>query len=154
METESGRTLYLFLVQTIEQACTMSPAAGGAPAPVPAAGLDEMVAADFSGPTNGRVLLGMSGRLLARITDGFLDGHEALDHDNQLDALKELVNILCGNLLPYVGGSRAVFKIDVPRCLAREDWAQKPGERLFGEASASYEGGDIFLRVLLEKSSS
>lgn len=119
----------------------------------PADGFEELVAADFTGPMNGRMLLGLSGNLSARIASGFLGGQEPPDRDQQVDAFKELANILCGNLLPYVGGSRAVFKIAAPRRLSREEWAQKPGERLFGETSASYEGGAIFLRVFLEAAS-
>lgn len=148
MGTESASPLYLFLVQTVEQACAMSPGGGGDPA-VPTDGFAELVSVDFSGPTNGRMLLALRGRLLPRIAGGFLDGQEILDRDHQIDALKELANILCGNLLPSVGGSRAMFKIAAPRCLSQGEWALKPGESLFSETAASYENGEIFLRVLL-----
>jgi hypothetical protein len=154
MENDPARSLYVFLIQTVEQSCALSPASADSPALDRADGLEELVVTRFSGPMRGRMLLGVRGGLLGRITTGFLDGPEALDRDCQIDALQELANILCGNLLPYVAGAKAVFSISVSRCASKDDWAPAAGEVLFGDVSASYEGGDIFVRLLLESSPS
>ncbi len=71
----------------------------------------------FSGPFNGSVVLAVAGNALSEIAENMLglpEG-EGLSLDQQHDALKELVNVICGNLLPEIAGKQAVFNFDMPQ---------------------------------------
>ncbi len=46
-----------------------------------------------------------------------MDDGDEIPPDQQQDALKELCNVLCGNLLPEVAGSKAVFDLAAPELL-------------------------------------
>lgn len=69
---------------------------------------------DFTGPFAGTLTVHTCGPLLPRIAANMLgvdDASEAM----QLDALGEVANVLCGNLLPLVAGAGAVFDLQAPR---------------------------------------
>ena len=73
------------------------------------------VGIDFSGPIKGMMLIVLSGQILSMLTGNML-GDDAPPTQKQLeDALRELANVICGNLLPHLGGSDAVFDIGIPR---------------------------------------
>jgi len=42
------------------------------------------------------------------------EGEASLTDLQKKDSLKEMANIICGNILPYVDDPRAVFKIAAP----------------------------------------
>ena len=46
-----------------------------------------------------------------------LDDDESPSEEQQKDALRESLNVICGNLLPRVGGKEAVFDIQAPEIL-------------------------------------
>ena len=61
----------------------------------------------FSGPLCGGMQLSLSRPVLAELAGNMLgaDDASALSADEQHDALRELVNVICGNLLPLIGGN-------------------------------------------------
>lgn len=151
METEVPQALNLVLIQTVEQMCRLVPTPDGVPDCAGSPVFEALVFADFAGPIEGRLLLGAGGSLLERIAEGFLEGEESSDPGSQTDSLKELANILCGNLLPYVAGSRAVFRITPPQLAEQEAWAQRAEEKLYAETSVVYETGKLCLRVFVRR---
>ena len=78
---------------------------------------------DFTGPVRGTLVL--------RVTAGALDAAAANmlaldappDAALRRDALGELANVICGTLLPALGGRRAVFTLGTPRWLGEADAA-------------------------------
>lgn len=68
----------------------------------------------FRGPFEGDLFLEVSSDLLPIVAMNMLgmDDENAASHDEQKDAFKELLNVICGNLLPAIAGERAVFNID------------------------------------------
>jgi CheY-specific phosphatase CheX len=73
---------------------------------------------EFSGPFSGIFALAVSANMLPAIASNMLgldEGDTAPLPEQQRDALKELTNVVCGNLLPRVAGTQAVFKIEGPR---------------------------------------
>jgi hypothetical protein len=70
----------------------------------------------FSGPLCGAMQLSLSQPVLAELAANMLgaDDGTALSADEQHDALRELINVICGNLLPLIGGSSAEFNIETP----------------------------------------
>jgi len=81
------------------------------------------VAVDFEGPFSGFLALSAE-RELAVIFAANMLGTDEDDPDADakcLDALKELVNMICGNLLPAVAGMGPEFRIQAPREISREE---------------------------------
>ena len=70
----------------------------------------------FSGPLCGGMQLSLSQPVLAELAANMLgaDDASALTTDEQHDALRELINVICGNLLPLIGGHSAEFNIQTP----------------------------------------
>jgi CheY-specific phosphatase CheX len=70
----------------------------------------------FSGPLCGGMQLSLSQSVLAELAGNMLgaDDGAALSADEQHDALRELINVICGNLLPLIGGGTAEFNIQTP----------------------------------------
>jgi len=84
------------------------------------------VAIRFSGPFSGEIVMlypeGDLDELAANMLG--LDEDDEISVDQKLDALKETANIVCGNVLPAIGGKAAVFDIAAPRIITDPD--QRP----------------------------
>ena len=70
----------------------------------------------FSGPLCGGMQLSLSRPLLAELAGNMLgaDDGSVLSADEQHDALRELINVICDNLLPMIGGGTVEFRIQTP----------------------------------------
>jgi hypothetical protein len=82
---------------------------------------EELLAArlEFSGPFGGEMRIAMSHAAVEELAANMLglsDG-EAPGEAARADALKELLNVICGNLLPAIAGEAAEFNLASP-CLA------------------------------------
>lgn len=84
-----------------------------------AAPLEAVVSVKFEGPFCGRLELKLYGNLLPTIVANMLGEDETQPESQQHDALREIANVVCGNLLPAVAGSRAVFNLGIPQLLDR-----------------------------------
>jgi len=82
------------------------------------------VAISFSGPFSGGMLIlyprGDLDELAANMLG--LDDEDEIASDQKVDALKETINIVCGNILPAIGGKEAVFDIDAPVIIDEPDF--------------------------------
>jgi len=67
----------------------------------------------FAGPFEGTLVLSASNELPPAIAANMLglDFGEVASREAQQDAFKELVNVICGNLLPAIAGEQAVFDV-------------------------------------------
>jgi len=74
------------------------------------------VSADFSGPCSGALVMEFGVDGLSELAANMLglDEDEPISEEEQRDALKEALNIICGNVLPAIAGSEAVFSIASP----------------------------------------
>ena len=74
---------------------------------------------EFSGPSQGELLLLISNAAMPELTSNMLgmDEDEVPPEDQQRDALREALNVVCGNLLPRIGGTEAVYDIQSPEIL-------------------------------------
>jgi CheY-specific phosphatase CheX len=73
----------------------------------------------FSGPFGGALALSVDAAMLPALAANMLGTEEgtAVSQDHQNDAFKELLNVLCGNLLPIIAGKEAVFDVHAPQLL-------------------------------------
>ena len=68
----------------------------------------------FRGPRTGRLVVRLAGGMLPVLANNMLgdaDGTPAM----QQDALGELANVICGNLLPLISGVHAIYDITAAR---------------------------------------
>ncbi len=80
-----------------------------------AAPLDFTVSLEFRGPVNGRLVLRASSDVLPRVAANMLGVQQGRQPGMQRDAMAELSNVICGNVLPDIAGAEAVFHLHAPR---------------------------------------
>ena len=93
----------------------------------------------FKGPFSGTLSMAISTEALRELAANMLglDEGEEPEEEQMSDALKETMNVVCGNLLPAVAGDETVFDIGVPTVLA-DGSGEKEGEGIpKGEPSAT-----------------
>src|SRR5688572_10158237 len=77
--------------------------------------VDVAMAVSFSGPLNGRLVLKATSHILPGIAENMLGSDNVDGNAVERDALGELANVMCGNLLPLIGGATAVFVLSAPQ---------------------------------------
>jgi CheY-specific phosphatase CheX len=111
----------------------------------PPAGARTAAVVDFDGHRAGQLVLSVSDELLPVIAANML-GDADPSRDEQLDALKEVANVICGNVLPSIEGPRALFRLHAPRLAEGAADGGEPAARadvLLFEGSATVR---LFLR--------
>ena len=131
---ETIESLALMFLMTEEDACVLDPE-------------DVTVAhVDFTGPFNGSLALSVTEELLPELAANMLGrpGEQDVPVEDQEDALKELANVICGNILPVVAGTEAVFNVCGPQ-IAGEDEDASVREGYAPAASTEFfiEGGIV-----------
>ena len=76
--------------------------------------VDVAVSVSFNGPLSGRLVLRATSEILPGIAENMLGANGDYPVSVQRDALGELANVICGNLLPMIGGAEAVFVLSAP----------------------------------------
>ncbi|HZS44594.1 MAG TPA: chemotaxis protein CheX [Blastocatellia bacterium] len=69
----------------------------------------------FRGPFTGRLEVWASRDMLQTLASNMLGSEEIPPLLEQYDALGEITNIICGNMLPKIAGSSAVFYLQGPK---------------------------------------
>jgi len=82
--------------------------------PPPCGTGDGLVGVDFVGPLKGRLLVRFSEGALPEFAMNMLGEDETPDVARQQDALGELANVICGNVLPRIVGAMAIFSLSAP----------------------------------------
>lgn len=72
------------------------------------------VSINFFGPLNGTLVLQLNGDILPILAANMLGEDEPPPLPQQHDALKELANVICGNLVPLISSTEAVFDLGGP----------------------------------------
>lgn len=86
------------------------------------------VRVDFDGPWGGSVLLRVDEAVLDAAAANMLGIAAAPDAPARRDALGELANVVCGNLLPVIAGRAAVFALQAPRWIGAAAAACAPAD--------------------------
>ena len=76
--------------------------------------VDLAMSVSFTGPLTGCLILRATSDILPAIADNMLGTSGHASEAVLTDALGELANVLCGNLLPSVGGAESVFVLSAP----------------------------------------
>ena len=109
----------------------------------------------FAGPFRGAMALASGARLAATLAANML-GVDEDDPDatrKKADALGEILNMICGNVLPEIAGARAEFAITAPEPLTEPQFenmlSQAPDHMLF-TADILVEGFDAHLALIVD----
>lgn len=73
--------------------------------------VDGTMEVHFRGPLTGRLAVRLCGGTMRTLASNMLGDVEGT-MSMQRDALGELANVICGNLLPIIGGRDAIYEID------------------------------------------
>jgi CheY-specific phosphatase CheX len=68
----------------------------------------------FRGPRSGALEIEVAGDFLLELASNMLGGEEASSPEILVDALGEVANVICGNVLPSLAGPEAVFDLSAP----------------------------------------
>jgi CheY-specific phosphatase CheX len=111
---------------------------------------DGVSTVSFSGPVSGRIVVAMGGGALPSLTANMLGQEEAPPAAVQRDALGEVANVICGNVLPRVAGSTAVFALGTPH--VEPSWAAAcaRGGAPAAHVAFTLEGGRADIALFLE----
>jgi CheY-specific phosphatase CheX len=107
--------------EVFESLCFMLPAPVGSIPPEPETLSRVVLAVDFRGAGTGTLHLTLPDSMIAPVASSMLGEDGPLELSEQYDAVCELANIVCGNVLPLVAGERAVFDLASPRVIATMD---------------------------------
>lgn len=80
------------------------------------------VAIEFEGTFGGQLTLAVSGGVLPAIVSNMLGADLGSDPTARKDALGELANVICGNVLTHVAGGDKSFLLSAPRPLSKDQF--------------------------------
>ena len=107
----------------------------------------------FHGRFSGILIVAVSREILPELA-GNMVGMEMggdVSEEQQQDALRELINVICGNLLPAIAGKQEMFDIEVPEVLESENIAGcTEGRTLTAAAKLELDEGYVNLRLYCE----
>lgn len=83
--------------------------------------VEAAVSVEFKGPFSGNLLVKVCGELLPILTANMLGEEDVPPKSLQYDALGEIANVICGNLLPCIAGSKDFFHVGAPKMVKGTD---------------------------------
>ena len=107
------------------------------------------VSVGFTGPFSGTLVMSMFGGLLPVIAANMLGEADTPTVSQQQDALKEIANVICGNMLPGIAGPKEIFHVDSPQILEAGDEYVVSGEESKTESVIGIEQGRADLQLYL-----
>jgi len=121
-----------------------------------APGAMDRVVVEFSGPFRGSLLLSASSGMLEPLATNMLGLDEGISpsQEQKQDAFRELINVICGNLLPVIASPREVFDVHEPRWLAGSDDAPAAGGlKELGVVEVELDAGHVRLALFTQSPS-
>jgi hypothetical protein len=83
--------------------------------------VEAVVSVEFKGPFSGKLLVRVCGGLLPILAANMLGEEDVPPKSLQYDALGEIANVICGNMLPCIAGSRDYFHVSAPQMVENID---------------------------------
>ncbi len=72
------------------------------------------ITVNFNGKFSGNIVLTVENQVLPDLAFNMLGDESDADEEMLLDVVSEVTNVICGNTLPLIAGSEAVFDLDSP----------------------------------------
>ena len=108
----------------------------------------------FQGSLSGRLVLMVSTNLLSLLPTNMLALDGPVGKQDQIDALSEVINVICGNMLPGVSGSDEAFRITPPQIINVADVTGPNAEKPFAEVHIGIDDGRADLLLFIDKARS
>jgi hypothetical protein len=110
---------------------------------------------EFSGPFGGTLYVRVSSAMLPALAANML-GMEfdsgVPSPEQQRDALRELLNVVCGNLLPAIAGTEPLFNVGAPELLDEPDLpATRHDREPAGRARMELDSGSAELVLFMDR---
>jgi hypothetical protein len=125
----------------------------GEPDPPPAE-WGHAVRLEFDGPFGGEIRMAITAEMLNPLAENMLGldlGEKPPEGVMLEDALKELLNVVCGNVLPAIAGKEAVFNIGGPVLIDPADLDQPEGSReLVGQTELMLDSGRTSILLFVD----
>lgn len=102
----------------------------------------------FEGPFGGSMVLDVAPGILPALASNMLAEPEPTAQQ-QHDALKETLNVICGNLLPRISTPREIFHVGAPALLGAEPFV--PVGQRAGEVDLALDAGRSRLALYVEE---
>ncbi|MDH7600550.1 MAG: chemotaxis protein CheX [Armatimonadota bacterium] len=145
--TDANQELHQIATTVFEEVGFLFPTAEPQPSESREDPLQAAISVSFSGAADGRLVLAAFGSLLPTLASNMLGEDEPPSHKQQEDALGEIANIICGNVLPKVLGKSNVFRLQAPQLIGADGLSARPGEECLAKAEVYLEEG--FARLAL-----
>ena len=114
-----------------------------------------IVKVGFQGSFSGQLVMAVTRQTVQELTANMLgldDDEGEISSDDQADALKETINVICGNLLPSIGGKDTVFDIHAPEMLSDATSLEKiPDAKLVSVARLSIDDEPCRLSLFVDE---
>ena len=104
----------------------------------------------FEGPFRGRLSVAVCRGLLTVLAANMLGEDEPPSEQQQRDALGEIANVICGNVLPEVAGAKEVFEIRAPQVKEYNPSSVDAAASLVAETCLALEQGRADVRLYLD----
>lgn len=108
------------------------------------------VSVEFEGPLKGKLEIAVYGGMLPTIAANMLGEEEIPSQSQQRDALGEIVNVVCGNMLPGIAGPAEVFHVGVPQVNGNAASLAGNKEAPVAEVQLGLDRGRADLRLFLD----
>ena len=104
----------------------------------------------FEGPFRGALQVTMGEGALATLTMNMMGEFEPGSATEESDALCELTNVLCGNILPRIAGPKALFNIGPPQVVEGNSRQTLDALAAVAEVQLAFEEGSALVQLYLE----
>ncbi|MCH7690135.1 MAG: chemotaxis protein CheX [candidate division Zixibacteria bacterium] len=105
----------------------------------------------FSGPFSGRLEITVFGEITEKLARN-ISGSEELSSDIlPLDALGEIANVICGNVLPKIANVRDIFHLTSPAPLNSEQTDQDAEMVMIADSHLGLEDGRAEIKLLIDE---
>ncbi len=143
-------TMQQVLIDTLERLAYLFALPGRGEVPEPERDNITTVAVRFFGPYTGSFFLVFPVPLLTEIAQNMLGTDEPVSDKQAEDAAKECVNVSCGNILPVLFGSKAIFNIGSPEFVGM-DSLKELWERTYLKTFIQVDDAFIYSGICLDQ---
>jgi CheY-specific phosphatase CheX len=111
--------------------------------------LEAVAEVKFRGNFTGKLVIETRGGLFSAIAANMLSNDVPEDRQKK-DALGEVANIICGNVVPSLGRSEPEYKIEGPRCLNKDDLLkEEKQEKPLAEITLNFNQGRADIKLFV-----
>lgn len=110
--------------------------------------LEAVAEARYHGDHSGSLRIETRGGLLSAVAANILGNSPDLSRSKK-DALGEIANIICGNIVPYLGRGKKGYKIEAPKSL-KKDLAEQCRKKPLMAISLNFEQGRADIKFFVD----